>query len=114
MDESKALDIIRALADGVDPETGEFFDADSPYQQPQTIDALHTAVSALETVEKRKQRIKNLPARQGHPWNTDEDHQLTQEHRNGDTPSTIARKHERTPGAITSRLVRLGLLPPVD
>jgi len=30
MDESKALDIIRVLADGVDPETGEFFDADSP------------------------------------------------------------------------------------
>lgn len=114
MDELKALDIIRVLADGVDPETGEFFPADSPYQQPETIRALHSAVSALETVEKRKQRIKKLPERAGQPWRGQEDRRLIKEHQDGETTKTMARNHERTPGSITSRLVRLGLLHPED
>jgi len=111
MDESNALEIIRMLADGVDPETGEIFPADSPYQQSDTICALHTAVAALETVQKQQQRKRTRPDRQGQPWTADEDRQLRKEHEAGQKPKTIARKHHRTTGAITSRLTKLGLLP---
>ena len=32
MEDVEALKIIQALADGVNPQTGEIFSADSPYQ----------------------------------------------------------------------------------
>ena len=40
MENSKALRIIKILADGVDPTTGEVFDQNSPYQNPDVIRAL--------------------------------------------------------------------------
>ena len=48
MELPKAIKIILSLAQGVDPETGEQFPADSPYQRPDTIRALFTALRALE------------------------------------------------------------------
>lgn len=48
MEVSNAIQIVQALADGVDPHTGEAFPDNSPYQHPQTVRALFTAVKALE------------------------------------------------------------------
>jgi hypothetical protein len=52
MDTDKSLEIIRALANGVDPQTGEEYAVDSPYQHPQTIRALFMAIQALERTKK--------------------------------------------------------------
>lgn len=60
MDESKALDIVMRLADGVDPRTGATLPAESPYQDPETIRALFMAVLALKYQQKYK---KHGPAR---------------------------------------------------
>lgn len=49
MELSNAIQIVQALADGVDPHTGEAFPDNSPYQHPQTVRALFTAVKALES-----------------------------------------------------------------
>lgn len=43
MEVVKALEIIRALADGIDPYTGEVYSANSPYQNAETVRALFTA-----------------------------------------------------------------------
>jgi len=43
MELDRAKEIIKALADGVDPYTGERFPADSPYQQADTVRALADA-----------------------------------------------------------------------
>ena len=48
MDESKALDIVMKLADGMDPRTGQSLPTESPYQDPETIRALFIAVLALK------------------------------------------------------------------
>jgi hypothetical protein len=40
MDADKSLEIINALTNGVDPHTGEEYSTDSPYQHPQTKEAL--------------------------------------------------------------------------
>jgi DNA-3-methyladenine glycosylase I len=37
----EAITILKSLANGEDPNTGESFPAGSPYQQPQTVKALH-------------------------------------------------------------------------
>lgn len=61
MDEANALEIVQRLADGVDPDTGEVFDADSPYQQPDTIQTLQTAIAALEIIEKQQLPKRSRP-----------------------------------------------------
>ncbi len=111
MNESEALNIIRALADGVNPCTGEVFPKDSPYQNAQTVRALHSAVSALEAAAKRKKRKKKLPERAGQPWKNEEDNMLIKKFDDGAIVSEIAKEHQRTTGAIKSRLEKLGELP---
>lgn len=48
MDAAQALRIVSALANGANPNTGEVFPPDSPYQSPNIIRALFLAVQALE------------------------------------------------------------------
>jgi hypothetical protein len=43
-----ALPIVRALADGVDPHTGDVFADASPYAEPKTLRALFSAVELME------------------------------------------------------------------
>ncbi len=110
MEVSQALKVIRILADGIDPTTGEVFDDDSPYQNPQVIRALFVAVKTLEKVEERQRREKSLPAKAGLPWSDEEDKQLVADFKQGVLIDELARKHQRTKGSIESRLVKHGLI----
>ena len=56
MDSAHALAVVRCLANGVDPESGEVFAADSAYQRPQTVRALYEAAAALERQERYDRR----------------------------------------------------------
>ena len=108
MDTTKSLEIIRALADGVDPHTGEEFSADSPYQHPQTIRALFVATQALERVKKAGDRQQRLPDNAGKAWADEEDHRLVLAFDSGKTVKQLAEEHQRTEGSIRSRLVKHG------
>jgi len=48
MNQTEALSVVRSLANGIDPESGEVFAADSVYQRAQTVRALVAAAEALE------------------------------------------------------------------
>lgn len=111
MESSEALRIIRSLADGVDPRTGEVFSEDSPYQHPQVLRALFMAVRALERFEEKQRREKRLPVNAGKPWNDAEDKPLCEGFDAGLTVRELAQKHRRTEGAIQSRLEKLGKVP---
>ena len=104
MDDKKALDIIKMLADGIDPATGEVFPVDSPYQNADIVRALHKAAEALETTKRKR----SLPVRAGKPWDKDESNLLAERFDSGMPITEIAKTHERTKGAIAARLVRLG------
>jgi LmbE family N-acetylglucosaminyl deacetylase len=112
MEISEALKIIHALADGVNPLTGEVFSDNSPYQHPQIIRALFVAIRALEQAEKKQASKRELPGNAGKPWDAEEDVQLSEGFDAGMTISQLAHKHQRTSGAIESRLVKSGKLPP--
>lgn len=105
-----ALKIIKILADGIDPATGELFEENSPYQHPQVIRALFAAISILEREEVREKRIRLLPANAGKSWTKEEDDGLVAAFNQGVKVNDLARKHERTVGSIESRLVRHGLI----
>ena len=51
MEQTQALAVVRSLANGVDPETGEVFPPESAYQRPQVVRALYEAATALERIE---------------------------------------------------------------
>lgn len=107
----EALEIIQALADGVNPYTGEVLSTDSILQNPQIIRALFAAIEALRAELKRQERTRNLPQRAGHPWTEQESSLLETRFDEGLSISDIAREHERTSGAIKAQLERLGKIP---
>ena len=46
MDANDAIEIVRKLADGVDPFTGERFPPSSPYQNADTVRAVYLALDS--------------------------------------------------------------------
>ncbi len=68
MEPDRAIEIVQSLADGVNPFTGEHFPSSSPYQQADTVRALHLALEGLGKL-KRSTARKTGP---GRPWSEDE------------------------------------------
>lgn len=103
----EALKIIKSLADGVNPETGEMLAGDLIYQSPQNVRALHRAAGALEFMEERERTRRLLPKNAGKGWSSQEDAQVCEELRSGADFQQIARTHNRTVASIVARLVKL-------
>ena len=114
MDYSTALGILRRLSDGVDPTTGEMFPSGSPYQQPEIIRALFTAIEVLEKRCEIAIKRDNLPVNAGKPWTEEEQTLLVNRYDKGSTVKELSKEHNRTLGAITSRLIKLGKISPTD
>lgn len=112
MDDNKALAIVSALANGVNPQTGEMFEVDSPYQSVDVIRALYVAVRALEMTSRTKARASRgrMPANAGKPWTEQEDRELLEQFDAGQSMSELAQAHDRTMAGIQARLERHGRL----
>lgn len=102
MDLLQAKEILRCLAEGVDPTTGEVLPNESPYNSPDVIRALFIVLSTPE-------KSTSCPPKAGSPWTTEEDDILRKEFASKATISSLAKSHGRTRGAISSRLKYLGL-----
>lgn len=98
-------EIVRTLADGVDPTTGEVLPKESVYNSPEVIRALFALLEA--TSKKKVEQIPNRNA--GKPWTDIEDDKLRDEFASKIKISDIAIEHGRTYRAIESRLDYLGL-----
>jgi len=112
MELDRARDIIHTLADGRDPATGEQFPPNSPYQQADTVRALFVALEALEKGTRRREPRPVDPNKPkvGANWTPEEETQLRDAFTAHKPIPEIAAAHGRTPGAITARLVKLGLI----
>jgi hypothetical protein len=110
VNESEAVSILRMLVDGKHPLTGEALPDESCYQSAKVLRALLAGIDSLEKAAKRKSRP--LPAVAGSPWDADEDQSLVTEFESGILIVDLERTHQRTEGAIRSRLIRLGKLVP--
>jgi hypothetical protein len=123
MDQAQALTIVRSLANGVDPESGEVFAPDSAYQRPQVVRALYeaaaarernevralyAAAAALERIERFERRRSQMPQKTGEPWSEDEDRKLLAAFDAGRALQELAAAHERTMGAVRARLLKYG------
>jgi hypothetical protein len=105
MDIAETLKIMRTLANGVDPATGNKLDDKSTCRQPQVLKALNRAIGALVQEEKRELR---KPTNAFRSWTRAEDAQVCEEVRSGMDFHEIAKAHNRTVASILARLVKLG------
>ena len=106
MDIIKAREIIRTLADGVDPTTGEVLPNESVYNSPDVIRALFALLDATSPVNSYlSDPLRNA----GKPWTNTEVKKLRDEFASKIKISDIAKEHGRTHGAIESRLELLKL-----
>lgn len=108
MEIGTALQIITALSDGVNPDTGEVLGDESYYKSPQIIRALFIAKESLEKSLKSKKNKDELPNNAGKPWKSEEDAKLITHFDSGLKTNELAELHGRTEGSITSRLFHLG------
>ena len=110
MEDLPALVILRSLANGVDPESGQYLDPADPVQRPQTVRALVAAVRALERAERTDRRRILAPGKAMLPWTAREDRQLLAAFDAGKSPRELAGMHQRNPKAIKARLAKFGRL----
>ena len=124
MERQAALHILQALAQGIDPHTGEHLSGTGPYQHPDTVRALFHAVEALAAPPDARARSADVrltdvqlnrsaaPAKAGKPWTEEEDKALAEGFDAGGSIADLALAHQRTRVAIQARLVKLGKVEP--
>ena len=121
MELTEARSVIRTLAQGVDPTTGEAFAADSPYNSPKVIRALFTVhahartpKSKLSADEKRQRNVeRGLPPNAGLPWTDEDRDRASSGFRDGQSLGQLAGALQRSRTAIHAELIRQGLVEPV-
>lgn len=108
MDLNEARQVIEALANGVDPRTGEVVEAESVLEAAMVTRALHAALQAIDARIRREKSRQGLPSNAGRSWTREEDLELTRGFKLGESVRHLATSHGRTRGAIIARLERLG------
>lgn len=110
MDDTRAAEILKSLASGVDPADGTSAQAGGVLQSPDVVRALFLAAETLEGRVRMARRVSNLPRNAGKPWSREEDERLLAGFDGGVTVDALAGAHERTRAGIEARLVKHGRL----
>lgn len=118
LDESR--NIVKTLAQGVHPTTGEVFPPESPYNDPEVIRALFSILESAKQIrrprksldERRRENVElGRPMNSGLPW-TDENRALVNsEYRKGMTIEKLADILGRSSGSIVAEVIRQDLVP---
>jgi hypothetical protein len=109
MDISKAKVIISALAEGIDPTTGEVLPDNSVCNKGDVVRAFYAILEALD-----KKSKKNMPENAGKRWTDEDDKKLCEMFDSGVSKKDICNTFKRTTTGIASRLVRLGKIKERD
>lgn len=110
MNTTQAATIIEALADGIDPSTGEILMETSPFNNVDVVRALNLALKALSKLSDFDVDPEAIAERNGKPWTPAEEEALRKAFTEGQGSAAIMAAHRRSSGGISSRLVKLGLI----
>ena len=105
MDIIKAKEIVTALAEGVDPITGEILPPDHVCNNTEVVRAFY-AMLKIDTADKKKKIYENA----GKKWSKEDDELLKQMFNQSINVSELQKKFNRSRGSIQSRLAKLGLI----
>ena len=104
MDIKYAKEILRNLADGINPITGEILPKEDSCNQVEIVRALH---AVLEEMEKTAEEEMTQPENAGAPWSFEMDQELSKMADDGCTRKQMCTYFKRSKGAIEARLKRL-------
>ena len=120
MDITQSITVLKTLASGTNPATGELYAEDSPYNAPEVIRALYACIQHLEhpprksrmTLEERQadNLKRGLPRNAGLPWTPELKADLSGAFETAKSSKDLARQFERTPGSILAELQKQGLI----
>ena len=115
--------MLKALANGINPETGELLGTGSVANKPEAIRILFILAQELsEEPEKQKKsklsaeerQQKNIaegrPAKSYFPWTDEERGLLEERHQAGDSVEQLSLKFERSVRAVAIQLEKMGLI----
>ena len=106
MDIIRAKEIISALAEGIDPTTGEVLPDNSVCNKGEIVRAFYAVLSHID----EKKPKKNLPANAGKPWTKEDEDLLIRLYQSGASKKDICKTLQRTATGIAARLVHLGII----
>ena len=109
MEIDRAQEIVKLLANGIDPTTDEVFADDSPYNSPEVVRALFTVLNHVKQPSKSS-AAESRPANAGRPWTEELKQEVAELFRQGKSVAELAQHFGRTRGAISSELVRQGVI----
>ena len=107
---ARALEIIKALIQGSDPQDNSPLPSDSVLNRSDVLRALLTASAAIQSVMDRNVRRAQLPTNVGRAWTDEEEADLIKAFEADTAVAEIAKAHQRTIRAIESRAVLMGLM----
>ena len=105
MDITKAKGIVSALAEGIDPITGEILPENHICNNADVVRALY-ALLHQESTTKKKNNYENS----GKKWTEEDDKLLKELFEQGIKKSELQKHFMRSSGSINARLVKLGLV----
>jgi hypothetical protein len=112
MELNEAKEIVRALANGIDPTTGEVLPETSPYSNPKIIRALFALLEPTATEKKPKRSVDEKqreneqlgkPRNAGLPWTDEQREQLATLFRQGTSLDEMAHRLARRNVSMTLR-----------
>ena len=106
MDINRAKEIISALAEGVDPTTGEVLPDNSVCNKGEIVRAFYAILNHLD----EKKPKKNSPANAGKPWTKEDEDLLIDLYHSGAPKREICKTMQRTESGVAARLVHLGII----
>lgn len=112
MTTDRATEILRCMANGIDPITGEILEEDHLCNSPEVIRALYTAIQAMSGAENGDEfRFvrKNGKLNAGRPWTDDDLEALKRMHQDGASMDLICAKLQRRERGVLKQMRRLGL-----
>lgn len=113
MNQDKIVTIIEALANGIDPITGEVLPDNSPYNQPEVIRSLFQVTKLIPKAKKSKRTTeqkqqenleKGLPKNYGLAWLEGDINSVVNQYKSNVTIDDIAEEQARKPSSIIGLL----------
>ena len=117
----ESRNIVKTLAEGIHPITGEVFPPESLYNDPEVIRALFSVLEFVKQTKRprksiEERRMENLevgrPGNSGLPWTEDDRALVRSGFQGGTAIERLAAKLERSSAAIVAEVIRQDLVPP--
>ena len=114
-----AKETIEKLADGINPATDEVLPKEGPYSDPLVVRALFTILESIKAIrpaartaeQRQNDNLENgRPRNAGLPWTEELRAEAAAKFKKGNSVNELAECFERTSGAITSELIKQGLM----